>query len=122
MRPGPSPAASPFRLFVYASFIPLHGLEHIVRAVHLLERRGRGSPVEIDVVGTGATEAAIKRLAAELQVTSVRFLGACRYDELPHLMADVHVCLGIFGTSPKAERVIPNKVFDVRGLACRRHR
>ena len=40
----------PFRVFVYASFIPLHGLEHVVRAAHVLERAGED--IRIDVVGS----------------------------------------------------------------------
>jgi glycosyltransferase involved in cell wall biosynthesis len=116
MRPAPFPDdAAPFRVFVYASFIPLHGLEHVVRAAHLLEQSGED--VKIDIVGTGATEDAVKRLAAELRVQSVRFLGRRSYEQLPSEIARSHVCLGIFGTSPKAQRVIPNKVFDALAVA-----
>ena len=105
-----------FRVFVYASFIPLHGLEHVVRAAALLE--ARGVEVTIDIVGDGDTATSVHRLAAELGVHSVRFLGRRPYAELPDLMAQADVCLGIFGTSAKAQRVIPNKVYDA--LACAR--
>ena len=37
MRPRPEVAHDDFRVFVYASFIPLHGLEHVVRAAAILE-------------------------------------------------------------------------------------
>jgi glycosyltransferase involved in cell wall biosynthesis len=115
MRPGPPPAAGPFRVFVYASFIPLHGLEHVVRAAHVLERRNE--EVRIDIVGSGVTARATEQLAADLGTTTVSFLGRRPYEALPSLMAGSHLCLGIFGTSPKARRVIPNKVFDALATA-----
>ena len=105
-----------FRVFVYASFIPLHGLEHVVRAAALLEERG--DVVTIDVVGAGETAASVRAQAERLGVHTVNFLGRRPYDELPELIARSDVCLGIFGTSAKARRVIPNKVFDA--LACAR--
>jgi glycosyltransferase involved in cell wall biosynthesis len=110
MRPGAVPDPSSFRVFAYGSFIPLHGFEYVVRAAHVLEQRRQA--VEIEIVGAGQTEAEARRLARDLGVSSVRFLGRRRYEELPALISRAHVCLGIFGTSGKARRVIPNKVFD----------
>ncbi|HTD50954.1 MAG TPA: glycosyltransferase [Acidimicrobiia bacterium] len=115
MQPGPPPAEAPFRVFVYASFIPLHGLEHVVRAAHLLERANED--VLIDIAGSGVTFGATRQLATELGTANVRFLGPRPYNELPGLMASSHLCLGIFGTSAKAQRVIPNKVFDALATA-----
>ncbi len=103
-----------FRVFVYASFIPLHGLEHVVRAAAILEERGE--PVKIDLVGAGNTASSVRAMAEQLGVHSITFVGRRPYDELPEWMARSDLCLGIFGTSPKARRVIPNKVFDA--LAC----
>jgi glycosyltransferase involved in cell wall biosynthesis len=48
----------------------------------------------------------------------IEFVGLVSPPELRRLICDSDICLGIFGTSPKARRVIPNKVFDA--LACRR--
>ena len=116
MRPRPEVAHDDFRVFVYASFIPLHGLEHVVRAAAILEQRGE--PVRIDLVGSGDTESSVRALVQQLGVRSITFVGRRPYDELPEWMARSDLCLGIFGTSPKARRVIPNKVFDA--LACER--
>ena len=43
-------------------------------------------------------------------------------DQLPALVARHDVCLGIFGTGPKALRVVPNKVFQGRPPAARSSR
>ncbi len=117
MKPGrePAPTAGRFRIFVYASFIPLHGLEYVVRAARALERRKED--VQIDIVGGGPTAHATMQLVADLGTTHVQFLGRRPYEELPGLMAASQMCLGIFGTSAKAQRVIPNKVFDALAVA-----
>jgi glycosyltransferase involved in cell wall biosynthesis len=49
------PDASVFKVFVYGSFVPLQGIEHIVRAASELERRGE--QVRVEIVGSGQTEA-----------------------------------------------------------------
>jgi glycosyltransferase involved in cell wall biosynthesis len=115
MHPTPQPIADDFRVFVCASFIPLHGLEHVIRAAYLLEQTGEAA--RVDIVGSGATEASVRRLVAQLGVRNVAFHGRRPYHELPELIATSHVCLGIFGTSPKASRVVPNKVFDALASA-----
>ncbi len=50
-------------------------------------------------------------------VGNVDFVGWQPYETLPALMSAHHVCLGIFGTSPKVGRVIPNKLFDALAVA-----
>lgn len=103
-----------FRAVFYGNFIPLHGIEHIVRAAHRLEMAG--ADVSFKIVGQGQTFEPVRRLAESLGVRSVEFAGLKPYEELPAMMADSDVCLGIFGTSGKASRVIPNKVFDALAM------
>jgi glycosyltransferase involved in cell wall biosynthesis len=100
---------------MYASFIPLHGLEYVVQAASLLE--AADADVEFDIIGTGLTERAVRGLAEQLRVRSVRFHEPRPYRALIQAMAASDVCLGIFGTSPKTARVIPNKVFDALAAA-----
>ena len=107
MQPGSPPDTKRFRVFVYASFIPLHGLEQVVRAAQVLERRNED--VQIDIVGHGVTARSIRQLAADLGTSSVQFLGRRPYEELPSLMAASHVCLGIFGTSRKGTASDPEQ-------------
>ncbi len=39
-------------------------------------------------------------------------------DRLPQVVADHDVCLGIFGITPKALRVVPNKVYQGAAAGC----
>lgn len=105
-----------FTVFFYGTFIPLQGVEYIVRAAKRIEERDE--EVRFVIVGTGPTYPLVRRLARGLGLTNVQFLGKRPYEELPVLMSQSDLCLGIFGTTPKTQRVIPNKVFDA--LACRR--
>jgi len=99
-------------VFFYGSFIPLHGIEHIVEAASVLQQKSKN--INFIIAGTGQTFAAIKNASKNLE--NIMFTGWVPYESIPELMAQAHICLGIFGVSDKASRVIPNKVFDALAL------
>jgi glycosyltransferase involved in cell wall biosynthesis len=108
--------SSEFSVFFYGGFVPLQGIEYIIEAAKILETRAE--PVRFTIVGSGLTYSRMRETAERLGVKTVAFLGWVPYENLPILMSQSHVCLGIFGTPPTTQRVILNKVFDA--LAVRR--
>ena len=111
MHPRPAAAArAGFTVFFYGRFSPLHGIDHIVRAAALLEERREA--VRFVIVGRGQTYQMVRDLSDELGVSTVTFLDPVSYGELAVMMNDADVCLGTFGTTARAGRVIPYKVFD----------
>lgn len=103
-QPGWKPPAGAPVLFV-GKLIPLHGLETILAAARLAPE------LPFRIVGSGQLEELLDDLPPN--VTHIPWV------EYEHLPAEYHraaCALGIFGTSGKAGRVIPNKVFQA--LAC----
>jgi len=101
-RPPWSPAES--FLFV-GKLIPLHGLEMILAAARLAPE------LRITVAGSGQLEHLLRERPA-----NVEWIPWLEYDRLGDAYRSTRCALGIFGTSAKAARVIPNKVFQA--LAC----
>lgn len=100
--------ASPFTVLHFGTYIPLHGVSHILRAAKKLEGE---SGIVFKLVGGGREYSPSVALARELGLKNVEFDD---FHDMPSLLEDISVaavCLGIFGESPKARRVIPNKVF-----------
>jgi glycosyltransferase involved in cell wall biosynthesis len=114
----PRPAtetASHFRIFFYGSFVPLQGVETIVRAAKLLEAE-RG--IEFRIIGTGLDSPRVHRLAKELGVQRVDWLPPVPYAQLADEIAAASLCLGgPFGSSGKASRVIAGKTFQFLAMA-----
>ena len=110
----PSAAAEsgPLKVVFYGLYTPLQGTPVIGEALG----RIAGAPVEVTMIGRGQDEAATKLAAAANG--SVRWLDWVPAAELPALVAAHDVCLGIFGTSDKALRVVPNKVFQGAAAGC----
>lgn len=96
------------RILFYGSFIALHGVETIVRAARLLEDRG----VIVRVVGSGQERDAVEAIVDREGITNVELVGTVPLEQLPREIRAAGICLGIFGTSAKADRVIPFKVFE----------
>ena len=100
---------SPKRVLFYGQFIPLHGVETVVRAAKLTEK----DHLRWLLIGTGQEASKIRKLVDELRPNNLEWLDWVDYEELVKYLAESHVALGIFGTTDKAQRVIPNKVFQV---------
>ena len=102
--PGWQPA-EPFRALFVGKLIPLHGLETIVAAARLAPE------VPFRIVGSGQLEAVLADPPA-----NVERVPWVEYTQLPRELWAAGCALGIFGTSTKAARVIPNKAYQA--LAC----
>jgi len=111
-QPGPNRPAGPLRAVFFGLFTPLQGGPVIGRALADLV----DEPVEVTMIGHGQDlERTAAAAAGNNRVTWLDWVPAA---ELPKLVADHDVCLGVFGAGPKALRVVPNKVFQGAAAGC----
>ena len=90
----------PFRVLFVGKLIPLHGVETILEAARLAPE------LEVRVVGSGQLNGTM-----ENRPPNVEWVEWIQYDDLPREYWGAGCALGIFGTSDKALRVIPNKAY-----------
>jgi len=108
-------ADRPFTVFFCGSFLPLHGVENIIEAARLV---GRADPaVRFVLVGSGQTFPRARRLAEEYGLTNCEFRGWQPLERIPAEYASADIALGIFGTTEKARRVVPHKVYQALGMS-----
>lgn len=98
-----------FTFLFYGQFIPLHGIPVIIEAARIIE----GHPAEIIIIGRGQESGKVKKMLDEVALTCIRWIPWVEYQVLSHFIQSADVCLGIFGDSAKAGRVIPNKVYQI---------
>jgi glycosyltransferase involved in cell wall biosynthesis len=102
--PGWAPA-DPFEALFVGKLIPLHGVETVLEAARLAPE------LRFRVVGSGQLEPLLHD-----RPPNVEHVPWLEYEDLPGELHRAGCALGIFGSSEKASRVIPNKVFQA--LAC----
>jgi glycosyltransferase involved in cell wall biosynthesis len=103
-QPGWRPDDPPTVVFV-GKLIPLHGLETILEAARLVPE------LRLRVIGSGQLDRLL-----ESRPANVEWVRWAEYGRLSSELRRAACALGIFGTSDKARRVIPNKAFQT--LAC----
>jgi len=105
------------QILFYGSFIPLHGIDVILKAFSLLEQKG--IPFHAKIIGNGQTYAKMKILFESLRLQNVEMKGEFIQEEaLAEEIRRSDIVLGIFGNSVKAHSVVPNKAYQA--LACQK--
>jgi glycosyltransferase involved in cell wall biosynthesis len=102
--PGWTPA-DPFEALFVGKLIPLHGVETVLEAARL------APGLRFKVVGSGQLEPVLRD-----RPPNVEHVPWVKYEALASELHRAGCALGIFASSEKALRVIPNKVFQA--LAC----
>jgi len=94
----------------YGKYIPLQGVERIVEAAVLVPE------YIFELIGGGQTYMSVQQRIQNLGIKNVTCVERLPYNELVKRVCSWKLALGIFGTSEKASRVIPNKVYDAAAL------
>lgn len=105
-KPSESVKKEAFEVLFYGSFLPLHGPEVIVEAA----KSARDLPIKWTLIGDGPLRQECLKLAEGCD--NIRFETHVDYAELPRRINAADVLLGIFGSTEKAARVMPNKFFQ----------
>ncbi len=105
---------APLEVFQYGKWSPLHGVDVVLAAAELV----RAEPFRFVLAGEGQLSAELRAEITRRRLTNVEWLGTLAPTALRRRTLAADVCLGVFGRSQKAGRVVPNKVYDA--LACGR--
>lgn len=97
-----------FRVGFYGGFIPLQGTKVILDAAQILKEH---QDIEFELLGDGFEFEKMKKYASSLELTNVNMPGWMEQYKLASALNNYDLCLGIFGHTPKADLVIPNKIY-----------
>ncbi len=102
-----------FLVHFHGHFIPLQGVEYIIRAAHILKNKG----ITFQIIGSGQEYLRVRKIAENLELDNINWITKVPYANLPEHISRADVCLGIFGDTIKADMVIPNKIFESIAMA-----
>jgi glycosyltransferase involved in cell wall biosynthesis len=108
----PSENADPeaCEVLFYGRMIPLQGVGVITQAALFLQHT---PALSFHLIGHGQVFTAMDTPAFG---RNVRHTDWVPYEKLPAAIAHATLCLGIFGTSDKARRVVPHKVYEAAAM------
>ncbi len=96
------------RVLFVGSYLPLHGVDVIVRAAKLLA----SEDIEFILIGGGQTFRSVAQFVKEHKLSRVQLRGNVPMEQLAAHLTDADISLGVFGPTAKTTRVVANKVFQ----------
>ncbi len=97
----------------YGSFVPLQGTSVILKAAKILRSN---KEIEFRLIGSGYQYKDAIRYVKKHQLRNVSLMGWMQQESLRDSISEFDICLGIFGSSGKANAVVPNKIYHYAAL------
>ena len=99
-----------FEVFFYGTFLPLHGIDIILKAASIVKDR----PIRFTIIGGKKKKLRdFYEIKKRLKLKNVIHKERIDYEQLPDMISESDVCLGgPFGNTGQAHRVIPGKTFQ----------
>jgi glycosyltransferase involved in cell wall biosynthesis len=107
-------ADGPLRVIFFGIYTPLQGAPVIGEAIRLLDPDP--AQLRFTMAGRGQDLARTKELAGDSP--AVEWIDWVEREDMPALVFEHDICLGIFSPGAKGMRVIPNKVFQGAAAGC----
>ncbi len=100
------------KVLFFGKYIPLHGIENIIKTIELLEEKKES--FKFIFIGRGQLFEYFQKEFKKLKEKDfdLEIIEWVDYEKLNNYINSSDIVLGIFGVTPKAKRVIPNKVFQ----------
>jgi glycosyltransferase involved in cell wall biosynthesis len=99
-----------FNVLFVGTYIPLHGIDIILEAARQLQH---DPCIKFTLAGSGQLRQEMENLAHEWTLENVVFYDWIPTGSLGSFIRYFDLALGIFGTTSKAARVIPSKIYDL---------
>ncbi len=93
----------------YSYFAPMHGVRYIVEAARILKNNKRFT---FHIIGGGQEFGYIREILEKDPIDNVKLSGFTGEEGLYREICSSDICLGVFGGGDKAEKVIPNKIYQ----------
>lgn len=98
----------PFQVLYCGKYIPLHGVETVVKAANLLKDK----EINFVMIGTGQEYDLVRKIVKEGAINNIKFIEWLPPKDVSKEIRLSHIVLGIFKGEGKALRVVPNKIYD----------
>ncbi|MBU1255328.1 glycosyltransferase, partial [Patescibacteria group bacterium] len=98
-----------FIVHFHGTYIPLQGVKYIIEAANILKDEN----IFFRLIGNGQEYKNIKEKIEYFNLQDrIELVDLIPVEEVSEYIAQSDICLGIFGDTIKAKRVIPNKLYE----------
>lgn len=109
----PTSYAARTQVLYYCTFLPLHGVGVVLDAANLLVEE----PIDFCIIGDGPQRKRMVEYADMLALQNLTWTMPVPVDKLADEIAKADICLGgHFGSSDKAKRVVPGKIYQMLAM------